>query len=203
MTSNPWLPQSDVAPAATAPPQVRAPAASGATAPQPGVPVPDQVDQLPSLEHASAAPLWWLGAHGGAGEWTLAQLVPQWRPADHAWPLVVNSPAPARTVIVARSSVRGLRAAQIAATQWASGIVPHVTVLGLVVIADAPRRLPRSIRDLIKVVGGGVPRVWHLPWVESWRLGEDVSLETAPREVRKLVEDLSALLQAGAEGTTN
>jgi hypothetical protein len=48
-----------------------------------------------------------------------------------------------------------------------------------------------------------VPRVWHLPWVESWRLGEDVSLETAPREVRKLVEDLSALLQAGAEGTTN
>ncbi|WP_211287011.1 DUF6668 family protein [Georgenia soli] len=165
--------------------------------------MPDQVDQLPSLEHAAAAPLWWLGVHGGAGEWTLAQLVPQWRPADHAWPLVVNNQAAARTVLVARSSMRGLRAAQIAATQWASGIVPHVTVLGLVVIADAPGRLPRPIRDLIKVVGGGVPRVWHLPWVESWRLGEDVSLETAPREVRKLVEDLRALLQAGAEGTTN
>ncbi|PFG45147.1 hypothetical protein ATJ97_0069 [Georgenia soli] len=202
MTSNPWLPHSDVAPAPTAR-QVRAPSPSGATAPQPGIPVPDQVDQLPSLEHAAAAPLWWLGAHGGAGEWTMAQLVPQWRAADHAWPLVVNGQTPARTVLVARSSARGLRAAQMAAAQWASGIVPHVTVLGLVVIADAPGRLPRPLRDLIKVVGGGVPRVWQLPWVESWRLGEPVSLKTAPREVRKLVEDLRALLQAGAEGTTN
>ncbi|PFG44948.1 hypothetical protein ATJ97_0224 [Georgenia soli] len=203
MASNPWLPQSDQAPDAPPRPALLAPPSTGARAPQPGIPVPDQVDQLPSLEHAAAAPLWWLGVHGGAGEWTLAQLVPQWRPADHAWPLVVNNQAAARTVLVARSSMRGLRAAQIAATQWASGIVPHVTVLGLVVIADAPGRLPRPIRDLIKVVGGGVPRVWHLPWVESWRLGEDVSLETAPREVRKLVEDLRALLQAGAEGTTN
>jgi hypothetical protein len=203
MATNPWLPQSDLALETPKTPALPVPPPSGATAPQPGISVPDQVDQLPSLEHASAAPLWWLGAHGGAGEWTLAQLVPQWREADHAWPLVVNSQAPARTVLVARSSVRGLRAAQIAATQWASGIVPHVTVLGLVVIADAPGRLPRPIRDLIKVVGGGVPRVWHVPWVESWRLGGDVSLETAPREVRKLVEDLRALLQTGAEGTTN
>ncbi|GAA3514582.1 DUF6668 family protein [Georgenia daeguensis] len=202
MTSNPWLPQPEVVEAPPQPP-ASLPSSTGATAPQPGIPVPDRVDQLPSLEHAAAAPLWWLGTHGGAGESTLSELVPGWRAADRAWPLVVNSQAPARTVLLARSSVRGLRAAQIAATQWASGIVPHVTVLGLVVIADAPGRLPRPIRDLIKVVGGGVPRVWHVPWVESWRLGEDVLLETAPREVRKLVEDLRALLQAGAEGTTN
>ncbi|WP_454778732.1 DUF6668 family protein [Georgenia muralis] len=155
------------------------------------------------MEHAAAAPLWWLGTHGGAGESTLAELVPEWRAADHAWPLVVNSATAAPAVLVARSTVRGLRAAQLAATQWASGIVPHATVLGLVVIADTPGRTPRAIRDLIKVIGGGVPRVWHLPWVESWRLGEDVSLDTAPREVRQVVSDLRALLRAGADGTTN
>ena len=202
MASNPWLPQSEVAPTPQ-PPLMTQPPAMGATAPQPGIPVPDQVDQLPTLEHTSGAPLWWVGVHGGAGEWTLAQLVPQWRQAEHAWPLVVGTSAAAPTVLVARSSVRGLRAAQLAATQWASGIVPHVTVLGLVVIADAPGRLPRPIRHLVKVVGGGVPRVWQVPWVEAWRLGEDVALQTSPREVRKLVDDLRALLQAGAERTTN
>jgi len=202
MTSNPWLPQPVVA---EVPPQspVLAQPITGASAPQPGIPVPDQIDQLPSLEHAAAAPLWWLGTHGGAGESTLAGLVPEWRAADHAWPIVVNSTTAAPTVLVARTTVRGLRAAQLAATQWASGIVPHATVLGLVVIADTQGRLPRAIRDLIKVIGGGVPRVWHLPWVESWRLGKDVSLDTAPREVRQVVSDLRALLRAGADGTIN
>jgi len=110
--------------------------------------------------------------------------------------------ASARVVLTARSNLRGLRAAQVAATQWASGLVPHVQVLGLVVIADAPGRLPRPLREYAQLVSGGVPRTWTLPWIETWRLGETPELATSPREVRRLVDELTALLRPGAAGTT-
>ena len=103
---------------------------------------------------------------------------------------------------MARSNVRGLRAAQSAATTWAAGLAPSVDVVGLVVVADAPGRLPRALRDLHQLVAGGVPRTWLVPWIEAWRIGEPISLDTAPREVRRLVDDLRALLGPGADGTT-
>jgi hypothetical protein len=106
-------------------------------------------------------------------------------------------------VLIARSSGRGLRAAQAAATQWAAGLAPNVEVLGLVIVADAPGRLPRPLRELAQLVSGGVPRTWTVPWVESWRLGEPVALDSAPREVRRLVDELTALVTAGARGTAN
>ena len=100
--------------------------------------------------------------------------------------------------------MHGLHSARSAATQWASGMVPHVTVLGLVVVADAPGRLPRPLRDFAQVVGGGLPRMWSIPWVESWRLGEPMVLANAPREVRRLMDDLHALTtHSGAVGTVN
>jgi len=168
--------------------------------PQRGVRAPDRVDQLPTYDRP-AANLWWLGAHGGAGESTLAALVPAWPAADHGWP---RPPADAatRVVLVARTNAHGLRAAQAAATQWAAGLVPHVDLLGLVLIADAPGRIPRPLRDLAQVVSGGVPRTWNVPWIESWRLGEPPALTDAPREVRRLVDELSALVTPGATGTT-
>jgi len=87
--------------------------------------------------------------------------------------------------------------------QWAGGLVPSVDVLGLVIVADAPGRLPRPLRDLAQVVSGGVPRTWNVPWVESWRLGEPPALNDAPREVRRLVDELRVILGPGAAGTTN
>jgi hypothetical protein len=104
-------------------------------------------------------------------------------------------------VLTARSNLRGLRAAQVAATQWASGLVPRVQVVGLVVVADAPGRIPPVLRDFAKVVGGGVPRRWSVPWIEAWRLGEAPELSTAPREVRQLVDDLRGVIRSGAAGT--
>ena len=100
-------------------------------------------------------------------------------------------------------SADGSRAAQAAATQWAAGLVPGVDVLGLVIVADAPGRLPRPLRDFAHLVGGGVPRTWNVPWIELWRLGEPPALSDAPREVRRLVDELHALVQSGAAGTTN
>lgn len=195
--TNPWVSRPP-APAAAivARPSVLTP--HGPTAPQRGVPAPDLVDQLPVLRRSHPADLWCVGAHGGSGESMLASLAPGWVAAGHAWPHLpeqAGQEGPARVVLTARSSAHGLLAAQRAATQWAAGLVPDVDVLGLVVVADAPGRLPRPLRDLAHVVGGGVARTWHVPWVEAWRLGQPVEPAAAPRAVRHLIEELSALLQ--------
>lgn len=200
---NPWVSRR-VTPEPSAPLYTETPTSrpTGPLMPQHGVPAPDRVDQLPTFRQTHAAELWWLGAHGGAGESSLAALVPAWPAAEHGWP-DTSGTEPSRVVVTARSSMRGLRAAQLAATQWASGLVPHVQVVGLVVVADAPGRLPRPLRDFSQLVAGGFPRMWSVPWIEPWRLGDPPALSTAPREVRRLVDDLTALLRLGAAGTTN
>lgn len=201
--TNPWLSKPPVDPEPTTPPVVADVSSrpTGPASPQRGVPAPDRVDQLPTVAHHRTGDLWWLGVHGGAGESTLAGLQPTWPAAEHAWPHHPPGSDPAHVVLVARSNMRGLRAAQTASTQWASGLVPFVEVLGLVIIMDAPGRLPRPLREYAQVVAGGVPRVWRLPWVEPWRMGEPVVLDDAPRAVRRLVDELSVLI--GAPSTTN
>jgi len=93
-------------------------------------------------------------------------------------------------VLAARMHAHGLLATQTAATKWASGAV-DVDLLGLVLVADAPGRLSRPLRDLARLVSGGLPRVWNLPWIEAWRLGEPPSLEFIPKAVRAMVTDLN------------
>ena len=189
---NPWL---------TEPEQIEAPdvevsqtrraARVGATAPQPGVPIPDTVDRLPHRDAAWPAPVWWLGAHGGAGESTLATLAPGTRPAGHAWPIPTTLGTTHRVVLVARSNYSGLIAAQRAATDWASGTLGDgVQLAGLVLIADAAGRRPKTLRDLEQVIGGGVPRMWTLPWVEAWRIAAPSDMPL-PKEFRQLFADLS------------
>lgn len=197
---NPWLSRPTTPPPTQAAPVASVHDAFGPVAPQRGIPAPDRVDQLPIHDRGATAALWWVGTHGGSGESTLAALMPGTQAAGHAWPRT-PSQTPARTVLVARGDARGLRAAQDAMRQWAAGLVPSVEVLGLVVMADAPGRVPRSLRDLLQVVSGGVPRTWSVPWVEAWRVGEPPALSSSPREVQRLVDELTALI--GAAGTAN
>jgi hypothetical protein len=134
--------------------------------------------------------LWWVGTHGGAGESTLEQLLEGSRAMGHAWPhsdeRTTELP---HVVLVARTSARGLRSAQLAAMEWASGDVP-VHLVGLVLIADAPGRLPKPLKDFAQVVAGGVPHVWRIPWVEEWRLGDPVSADTAPKALTAMLDEL-------------
>lgn len=168
--------------------------------PQPGVvAVAPPGRRLPRVTVADAQParVWWLGVHGGAGETTLEQVMSGSRAAGHAWPLRASAgpgasaPMPI-VVLVARTDANGLRAAQAAAAEWASGEVP-VTLLGLVLIADAPGRPPRGLRELAQLVEGGVPRTWHVPWCEAWRQGEPPDAKTAPRAVRILIDAVAEL----------
>lgn len=197
--SNPWLRGTETA---TAEPQelvgeptVRTVPTTGPTQPQAqsSVPAPDQVDQLPLLVPVKPAVLWVVGAHGGAGESTIAGLDDLWDEGRHAWP---GGPAHEQraVVIAARSNAHGLVKAQAAARQWAAGMVPGVTLLGLVVVADAPGKLPKPLRELRQLVAGAYPRVWDLPWIETWRRGGRIAPEAQPRELVKLREDLYALL---------
>lgn len=190
---HPWLSLS-AEPAASSPAPLPSLPQVGPMAPQPGVPAPSR--RIPSVMHQHVADLWWMGTHGGAGETTLAGLVPSWPAAEHSWPC--QPVHRSRVVLVARSSAHGLKTAQAAAMQWAAGLVPHVDVLGLVVVPDAPGRLPKPLRDLMQVVAGGVPRMWSIPWVEAWRLDTSTAPTDLPREVRRVVSDLAGLVAPDA-----
>src|SRR5947209_2023534 len=89
---------------------------------QAGVLAPAPEDCLTRREVAGEerAAVWWLGAHGGAGESTLEELFAGSRAAGHAWPLVPASEPPARVVLVARTHAHGLKAAQLAIRDWAA-----------------------------------------------------------------------------------
>jgi len=164
-----------------------------------GVDRPAPADRLPvrRLEPGEAGvAVWWLGVHGGAGESTLEELFRGSRAAGHAWPWGGSDADRPRVVLVARTNARGLRCTQNAICDCA-GAGLAVRLLGLVLIADAPGRLPRALRDLAGLIGGGVARVWWLPWVEAWRAGETPAPANSPREVRGLLGDLRAITSTG------
>ncbi|MFC8041738.1 DUF6668 family protein [Paenarthrobacter sp. NPDC057355] len=174
---------------------------TGATRPQLSVPPPDRSGRLPRWNVSGIAPdYWWLGVHGGAGETSLARLDKNTRAAEHHWPIMA---AGSTVILVARSNMSGLRAAQLAATEWASGSIPGVQVAGLVVLADAPGRLPKQIREFARVVGGGVPHLWILPWIEAWRFGHDLLPDELPKEARTVLDQVRIAINTTAELPAN
>ena len=191
---NPWTRQQppNPGPQQAQPPQPVDMTPRGPSAPQHGVAAPAEDQRLPKFAIPAADTLWWVGVHGGSGESTMSLLLPGTRAAGHRWP-IPPPPVPTPTVLVARTHASGLRAAQRAAIEWASGVVQGVAVLGLVLIADAPGRLPRVLDDFADIVGGGVPRVWDIPWIEEWRRGEDPTPDNTPDEVFEVLESIYAL----------
>lgn len=211
MPPNPWLSRDDDnEEAAEQAPVVDAPAPPPVPVllpvAQPGLTLPDADERFPvkSIPVNATVPVWWVGAHGGAGESTLEQLLEGSRAAGHTWPVhpldAGNAPKPS-VVILARTHAAGLRAAQRLTAEWATGEIP-VSLLGLVLVADAPGKLPRVLRDFAEVVAGGAPVVWHLPWVDAWRIGEPVGAENAPRPVRRLLDDLHQLVSSAPSATS-
>ncbi|WP_198359145.1 DUF6668 family protein [Streptomyces fildesensis] len=165
---------------------------SGPAQPQgPGVPPPPTALNIAYVHPAPSGAWWWLGCHGGSAVSTLEYAVPGGRDAHRAWP-VVQGGGPVPVVLTARTHAIGLQAAQRAIQQWASGAVPGVTLLGLVLVADAPGRLPKALRDLRRLVSGGAPRTWDVPWVEEWRCGEPPT-DHSPRQLTVLSRELQSL----------
>lgn len=192
---NPWVShtpsESDARAAQAAPALVQFENSPARLSPQRGLTPPDQADQLPLRQVHPTETGWVVGAHGGSGESTLAALlgVPA---AEHAWPVAGSKPLPA--VLVARTNAHGLLRAQAALRHWAAGA--PVDLVGLVVVADAPGRLPRPLRDLRRHVEAGAPRVWALPWVEAWRQGATPDRSVAA----KALSEIDSLLRGEIHG---
>jgi hypothetical protein len=178
----------------------------GADRPQPASVEPLQAGGLPVAEYPpdvwppAQVSWWWTGCHGGAGVTTLAGVTGCGRDSLRHWP-VLSSGNQSKVVLVARTHEAGLRAAQAAARQWASGMLPHqVELIGLVLTPDAPGRLPRQLADLARLVSGGVPRTWEIGWHEELRLGQPATLADGPAaEYRTLATSLTSIITGGRD----
>ncbi|WP_455837106.1 DUF6668 family protein [Pseudarthrobacter siccitolerans] len=185
---NPWITSPTADTAEQEVPDIYMPPPAVIGAPLKGMVEPDAADRLASRTMSGSAALWIIGAHGGAGESRIADLLGA-RATDHCWPVLQDGSEP-RVLLVCRADMRGLTAARSALTQWVSGATPKADLLGLAILSDAPGKTPKALRDFAAIVGGGAPRLWTLPWVEAWRLGND----TAPtREFQRFITDIATL----------
>ena len=140
--------------------------------------------------------LWIVGAHGGAGTSTWARIL-NVGDAGASWPQHVNPSRSLDIVVCCRSTAAGLRAAQDVGIEWASGALPGQLV-GLVVGADAPGRLPRELRDQLQITSGAFPRYIFVPWQAHWRFAKesDVNADHSRR-----ITKIAAIVAAWTERT--
>ncbi|MBT1003971.1 hypothetical protein KIH31_15385 [Paenarthrobacter sp. DKR-5] len=191
-TLNPWITKPRTVAGDEAAQDAYVPPAAAISAPLRGMVEPDAADRLGRRTVTGNAELWVTGARGGSGESRVADLLDGARPMGHCWPVTQDSSTP-QVLLVCRADMRGLTAARCALTQWASGAAPLVDLLGLAVLADAPGKTPRALRDFAAIVGGGSPRLWTLPWVEAWRHEDSPSVPGA-REYQRFTTDIAALV---------
>ncbi|MBQ1049927.1 hypothetical protein KBX50_15820 [Micromonospora sp. C51] len=133
----------------------------------------------------------WIGAHGGAGASTLTRLLGG-TDIGCRWP----DPAlaePAQVMVVGRTNLDGLRAVSRALNALREGRHPAgMRLVGVVLIADAPGRLPPTLLSRIRLLRSIAP-VHRLPWVPSYRVGEE------PKHLPRQLARLSTVVGAYAE----
>lgn len=150
---------------------------------------------LPDVSGATEIALCFYGLCGGAGVTTVASAVGFGNDASTSGLSEPNGEIPLPLVAVTRSHAHGLQRAQQEAASWAAhGHMTSYAQVGLVIVADAPGRLPRPLRELLDLVSGGWPRVWRIDWVEALRLGEPPTAIANERAVVNLRRDLLQLL---------
>ena len=197
---NPWITSPVSSEDSAETPDIHMPPAAVISTPLVGMVEPDAADRLDRRTMTGSASVWITGVHGGAGESRIADIIDGARVTDHCWPVLPDSTTP-RVLLVCRADMRGLTAARNALTQWASGAAPGIDLLGLAVLADAPGKKPKELREFASIVGGGAPRLWTLSWVESWRLGHSTAVPTS-REYQRFITDLAALATDNPSSTT-
>lgn len=132
---------------------------------------PEAADRFGHYVAAQPGQLWLVSVHGGAGSSALGSALGL--PAvTRAWPYAGGDAV--HVLLVCRSNLHGFEMARLAAREWASQDwatrnLPGVQVHGLVVVADAPGRIPRPLKQLEEHVSGAVPRVWRVAWEERLR----------------------------------
>lgn len=109
--------------------------------------------------------VWFVGAHGGSGASTLARVFAPMGDADKRWPTHDEHPM---CVVVCRSTRSGLDAAQSAVLQAKSGNAGNCSVLGVVIVADAPGKTPKALKQRETVLEDLTP-IWRVPYLAGIR----------------------------------
>lgn len=117
--------------------------------------------------------VWLLGAHGGAGTTTLAE---SWAPAAETdvWPAEDEYPY---VVIVCRSHRTGLDRAHELVLQATGRFAGKCQLLGVAIVADAPGKTPKALRQRIDVMAKIAPHIWEIPYIPALR---ELRLEDLP-----------------------
>nr|WP_251693009.1 hypothetical protein [Streptomyces sp. CHD11] len=132
-------------------------------------------------------------AHGGAGATSLAESLGG-VDIGARWPEPSRG-EPRRVMLVGRTSAHGLRSVSRALGAMNDGKAPQgLDLLGVVLVADAPGRLPLSLLRRIRVIRS-VTRVHRVPWIPAWRVGGDPKY--LPRQLTALTEIVGS---GGGEG---
>ncbi|WAZ25698.1 hypothetical protein STRCI_007209 [Streptomyces cinnabarinus] len=101
------------------------------------------------------------------------------------WPQPTRG-EPRRIVLVGRTSARGLRTVSQALGALKEGRAPQgLELLGVVLVADAPGRLPLGLLRRIRVLRSAT-HVHRVPWIPAWRLGS--TPRAMPRQLVSLAE---------------
>lgn len=105
-----------------------------------------------------------LGAHGGAGTSTLARWWAHAADSGQEWPAAPQTTQ--RVIVAARDCIPGLTAAAERLREWHCGLAPTgVSIIGLVVTAARPGRVPAEVRRYRRIVADLVDgAVWSIAW---------------------------------------
>ncbi|MER6212959.1 DUF6668 family protein [Streptomyces sp. NPDC001674] len=153
----------------------------GAISVAPPQSLPDREGQAASPSPGAAA-FTWMNAHGGAGASTLARVFGGFDAGSH-WPDLAAG-VPGKILLVARTHASGLQAVSRVLDMIRRDEQPSGTfVRAVVLVADAPGRLPAELAKRIKVISS-VVEIHRVPWIAAWRLGDLSS--PPPRETSKL-----------------
>lgn len=147
--------------------------------------------RAPRHEALSEDGIGWIGAHGGAGATTLTRLLGG-TDIGCRWP-DARLAEPARVMLVGRTNMEGLRAVSRALHALREGRHPAgMRLVGVVLLADAPGRLPVQLTGRIRLLRSVAP-VHRVPWIPAYRLGE------MPKRLPKQLVRLSTMVDARPE----
>ncbi|GAA3802624.1 DUF6668 family protein [Streptomyces phyllanthi] len=135
------------------------------------VTAPDQQPESPPAQQtASPRRFAWVATHGGAGTTTLATVFGG-HDAGRYWPRPEHG-EPESVLLVARTHASGLDAVLHTLGTFRRGDAPPGLDLNAVVlVADAPGRLPRQLAQYVKAIDSVID-VYRVPWVPAWRIGD-------------------------------
>lgn len=121
----------------------------------------------------------WVKAHGGSGATSLVEALGG-VDVGARWPEPARG-EPYRVVLVGRTSANGLRSVSRALGALKDGKAPQgLELLAVVLVADAPGRLPIGLLRRIRVLRS-VARVHRVPWIPAWRT--DSPMKYVPRQL--------------------